>query len=235
LNQAKKPIEFRALPRGDEKKAKASKATVEAVEPAPKRSFQISPQTRNTLVVGGAIALAFFVLLSGPKENMGAHSAPHAASEIGTEESRVNRYLIDADMKHRMQMQKSELDNLASTKPIPQGARIERPDTRTLGVNLNGENAAEKVYEDLYGKQVSATPVSPEDRIEFKIAQKKWISEEERQERKQFVQNFIKQAYDAGWAIDLDENLVVVRVKPITNHPLMPLDQVLDKISKQGY
>ena len=101
--------------------------------------------------------------------------------------------------------------------------------------HLEQENSGEKVYNELYGGDRNKGPMTPEDRINLRLKEDQWMAAAEKQERKQYIQNFLKEAYDAGYAIDLDENLVVVRVKKVTSRPKETLDKVLENLARKGY
>ena len=70
------------------------------------------------------------------------------------------------------------------------------------------------------------------DRISAKLANRKWMNEMERAERIQFISSFIRSAYDRGYEVDIDSNLVVVGVRPINRNRVLNIDQVIDRLAK---
>lgn len=110
----------------------------------------------------------------------------------------------------------------------------EPDDGRTLGVQLDQENTAERIYEDLYGEKSTYADGTPEERINARLANRKWLNEVERAERLHFVKAFIRQAYDRGFEVELDQNLVVIGVKRI-GAKKVNIDEVLNRLAKQGH
>jgi hypothetical protein len=246
MGQSNKPIQFRTLPRSNEKesslKTKSSPGTAasKAEVIAQKRwAKPKNPMLRNYLIVGAALIAAFAILFNDPRpvEKASASKANKVKvrPDDNSPEALVNRYLQDADARREMAMKNRELENRASARPLGADAAVIPENDRQLGVTLDQENSAEKVYKDLYGHQDNHGPVSPEDRISMRLQEDQWLAQTEKQERKQYIQNFLKEAYDAGYAIDLDENLVVVRVKKVTSRPKESLDKVLENLARKGY
>lgn len=222
-----RPIQIKSLPRTGERPPPA----------LPERpSFQIKP---NQVIVGVAAILTTAVFLWDDREPAYNTIPSHPQEERvleGTPEARVNQFLNEAKMQQRMAMQSRELENKISSKPLGGGDMIIPDSKRPLGVTMDQEGAAEKVYQDIYGPEnKNRAPQTPEERINMRIEEERWMSQLERQERKQYVETFLKEAYDAGYAIDLDENLVVVRVRKVTSRPSQTLDQVLENLSRKGY
>lgn len=228
MGEPKKPVQIRALPRGG--KSEARKVTVDGPS---LKNLRVANSIRNGIVVLGSVVLGFWVLFNDEPKKGGVSNIPAVEK---AEQAKLEAYLKEAELKQKMAMRSRELENQQSATPIPSDAEIIKKDDRTLGVYLDTENREKKVYEDLYGNQDGKSKlVLPEDRINARLAQRKWITEEEKQEKKQWVQNFIKQAYDAGWAVEINEDLIVTKAKPVRDKPRMSLDQVIDKLSREGY
>lgn len=246
MGQPNKPIQIRVLPRANEKDSPpqqpkpAPGARPSKMDIAKQRWMRPkSPMLRTYLIVGGAVAVTFFILFSDPQpvEKTRASAAKTTVRlDDNSPEALVNRYLQDAEARREMAMKNRELENKITAQPLGNDAAV-RPqnDDRQLGVSLDQENTAEKVYKDLYGQDGNHGPISPADRISQRLQQDQWLAQTQTQERKQYVQNFIKEAYDAGYAIDLDENLVVVRVKKVTSRPKESLDKVLENLARKGF
>lgn len=246
MGQQNRPIQFRTLPRTNEKEpsfktkarsgksASKSEAVVESRSSKPK-----NPMLRNYIIVAAALIAAFAILFNDPKPVEKTSGAQSGKAKLRVEdnspEALVNRYLQDADARHDMAAKNRELENKVLARPLGADAAVIPENDRPLGVSLDQENSAEKVYKDLYGHQDNRGPMSPDDRINMRLQEDKWLAQTEKQERKQYIQNFLKEAYDAGYAIDLDENLVVVRVRKVTSRPKESLDKVLENLARKGF
>jgi hypothetical protein len=58
------------------------------------------------------------------------------------------------------------------------------------------------------------------------------MNEMERAEKIQFISNFIRSAYDRGYEVEIDANLVVVGVKKINHNKVLDINQVIDRLAK---
>lgn len=245
MGQSNRPIQFRTLPRSNEKESSlktksspgtsASKAEVVAKQ---RWSKPKNPMLRNYVIVAAALIAAFAILFNDPKpveKTQASGGKTRVRSDDHSPEALVNRYLQDADARREMAMKNRDLENKASARPLGADAAVIPENDRPLGVTLDQENSAEKVYKDLYGHQDNKGPMSPDDRINMRLQEDQWLAQTEKQERKQYIQNFLKEAYDAGYAIDLDENLVVVRVRKVTSRPKESLDKVLENLARKGF
>lgn len=232
MGAPKKDIQFRVLPRTNEAPKGASKKE----RPAPvAKKIAVNPMLRTYAVVGIAIMATFYALFLDSQPAMKTVPPENkTVQDDGSPEALVNRYLQEADARHHMAAKNSELENKISSRPLGPDAAVIPENDRQLGVSLEQENSADKIYNEIYGNGEKAAP-SPEDRINMKLKEDQWMAATEKQERKQYIQNFLREAYDAGYAIDLDENLVVVRVKKVTSRPKESLDKVLENLARKGY
>jgi hypothetical protein len=229
MSQPNKPIQFKVLPRSNEKAASQRK-------PKTLLSFLATPMGRNYAIVAVAVVVVSYFLFSDPQPVGNLKEVPNKAVQNMTPEDLVNRYLQDADARHNMEKKNSEMENKAGAHTLGPDAAVMPPENdRNLGVSLEQENSGEKVYKELYGNQQDRGTITPEDRINMRLKEEQWMAVAERQERKQYIQNFLKDAYDSGYQIDLDENLVVVRVKKVTSRPKQTLDKVLENLARKGY
>lgn len=233
MGQPSKPIQIRTLPRPNENPSQPDKRAEKAANKA-----RVHRLMRIYVGVGVTVALAFAILFWEPSEKapQKKSSGEMALGDEDSPEALVNRYLQEGRMKRQMEMQNRDLENKVFSKPLGKDATVVKDSDRTLGVSLEQENAAEKVYNDLYGQEgKSKGPISPDDRINMRIEQEQWLSVAQKQERKAYIQSFLKEAYDAGYAIDLDENLVVIKVRKVTSRPSQTLDKVLENLARKGY
>lgn len=222
MAKTSRPVQIKSLPRTGE-------------PPVPEAS-EAGLQPKH-VVIGAAVLLVLMIYMwddrNTPKP-MRPLGMPARQLEDGTPEARVNQFLAETAMKERMAEQSRDLENRISAKPLNAGDTEVPENKRPLGVTLDQEGAADRVYRDIYGPDRSRTPQTPQERINRMVEENHWMNQLEKQQRKAYVENFLKEAADAGYAIDLDENLVVVRVRKITAKPTKTLDQVLDDLARKG-
>ncbi len=238
MGQSGRPIRIRTLPRSNEKKT-AMDTSEKSAKRAAKKA-QLKHLSRTYVVVGVTTALTFAILFWDSPEN---HVSAIVKSDMGTTrrggetpEDMVNTFLKESQIQRKMEMHNRELENKVTTKPLGKEDQIVEESDRTPGVSLEMENREQKVYEDIYGPEgKNRGPTSPDDRIKMRIEQEQWLSQTQKQERKVYIQNFLKEAYDAGYAIELDDNLVVTRVRKVTSKPSQTLDKVLENLARKGY
>ena len=137
----------------------------------------------------------------------------------------------------KMMVQSTELANVqfkdANHDDSPEQLAAS-PDTRDYGVQLDADDSADRVYEDLHGEPAHYADTLPDDKINARLANRKWVNEQEREERRAFISNFIRSAYDRGYEVEIDQNLVVVGAHRINTSKKLNIDQVMDRLAKQG-
>jgi hypothetical protein len=108
-------------------------------------------------------------------------------------------------------------------------------DSRNIGVQFDQEDTASQVYADLNeDSEDNYANETPDDKINSRLATRRWVNELERAERIAFVRNYIRKAYEKGYEVQLDNNLVVVSVKKINKTEKVNIEQVLDKLAQKG-
>jgi hypothetical protein len=185
------------------------------------------------------IALSLAAFLVGA---MGLWSAPTGVERKPARHARlddslsalVNRHLTDTHMKHQLMKRKFELENrVTAPRKLGMDAETMPDDNHNYGVQLDSDDSAERLYEELnaehneYGDNL-------EEKINQRLANRKWLNEMEKAERLTFIKNFIRTAYDRGYEVQLDSNLVVTGVKRIHHPKQVNIEQVLERIAKQG-
>jgi hypothetical protein len=146
----------------------------------------------------------------------------------------VNRHMADTHMKEDMMRRKRELENRATApRKLQPDPDLLPDDTRSYGVQLDQDDSAERLYEQLNGNRPSYGD-NLEEKINQRLANRKWLNEQERAERITFVKNFIRQAYDRGYEVQIDSNLIVTGVRRIEHPKQFNIEQVLEKVAKQG-
>lgn len=150
----------------------------------------------------------------------------------GTPNDMVAKYLQESQLKTEMIRRARQLENMNSRGDASDSGAVDY-DPKNYGVQMDQEDTASKVFDDLHDSDAIPPELLPGDRINARLAKNKWTNELERNERITFVREFIKSAYAKGYEVQLDQNLVVVGVKKITNQKVN-IDQVLSKLAKQG-
>lgn len=147
----------------------------------------------------------------------------------------INRHMYNTHLKEEMMKRKLMIENqqmLAQRKTQNQYVLPEI--NPSYGVQMDQENSAEKVYQDLTGNSQSIRGVNIEEKVNTLLANRKWMNELERAERLTFVRNFIREAYNRGWEVQLDQNLVVTGVRRITTPQQVNIEQVLNRLAQKG-
>lgn len=152
-----------------------------------------------------------------------AHTRISASVERHLRESVLREEMI----KRRLQIENSHMPtDIASPEVSLEAQRLEPL--------MAQEKTHEQVFKDLDLNSQSYSDRSPDDRINARLANRKWLNEVERSERINFVRNFIRSAYDRGYEVTLNENLVVVGVRKIKKDRAVSIDQIMDRMAKQG-
>lgn len=219
------PIKIRTIPRSNEKPAAPA-----APAPAP-----VATKTRSlalllvltAIVVGG---FGFWQARQG-----GVTRKPQQSKDVDPVSASVQRHMYDTHLMEEMARRKSLIENQRSLSKRPGEEYAIVPDSdRNYGIQMDSEKTLERVYEDLDLNPATYRNDKIEDRINSRLANRRWVNEQEKAERIAFVRNFIRQAYDRGWEVQIDANLVVTGVRPIVQRNQVNIEQVLDRIAKQG-
>lgn len=146
----------------------------------------------------------------------------------------ISRHMQDTHLKETMMKRKFEWENRV-TAPSKLGGSVDQlpDDNRTYGVQLDQEDTSERLFEELNGNKGTYGD-KLDEKINERLANRKWLNQQEKAERIVFIKNFIRTAYDRGFEVQLDANLVVTGVKPIHHPKQVNIEQVLERIAKQG-
>lgn len=218
-------IKIRALPRGSEKKTQTK---------TPAAPTARTP--RYVVYVGAAATLLLSALLLAKTFNKPQTVVrAAAANQEDPANALVNRHLRDLEMKQEMRRQKQKLDALAMKDPsVTDDTAILSDPEKSYGVSLDSDKTIDVLYRDLNYRKPTAYDQTPEERISARLANRKWIREHERAERVNFVRNFIRSAYERGYQVEIDQNLVVVGVKKITEPKKVNIEQIIDRMARQS-
>lgn len=220
-------IKIRALPRKNEKKPETVPAET---KPAPPRWI---------IYVGTLSVLLFAMAIlwdAQPKKTMTASASKKVqqtemASTAARQNASVTRHMQESVMHQQMMVQAQQLEN-AKMKTRDLQADAYALDTKgNFGVQFDQEDTADRVYEDLNLNSKSYAEQTPDEKINARLANRRWVNELEKRERITFVKNFIKSAYDRGYEVEINENLVVVGVKRVSQTKKLNIDQIMDKIA----
>jgi hypothetical protein len=246
-------IKIRALPRGSEKPNSTSER-----KPGTKGPEKKATRWIVYVAIGSILAVTFvaaFHVLKNHATNLVRFQARNVrtavkplkkaakgehtdlASVNGDINDSVTRHLQDAEIKHEMMVRSREVENeqfSGAINELNEGDVAALPDPQNFGVQFDAEDSAAKVYNDLNDDASHFSNSLPVDKINAHLAQHKWLNQSERAEKIQFVGNFIRSAYDRGYEVQLDENLMVVGVRKINNTKTVNIDQVIDRLAKEG-
>lgn len=221
---AKKPFKIKVLPKKGEQ---AAVFQVSRSKKSKKKRKQSFPLGLFFLFIAGVAVIGLYWV------NMrGAPQSSNQASRL--EDQRLSRYLQDAQKKSELQSLEVEVENQStSTDELPTFMPLDTedvPEARRLGVELESDPSMERIYDELYGSSPGGKWLTPEERMSARLAERKWLYEFEKEERKMYIRNFIEAAKVAGYEIQINEDLIVTSVRPITSRPKIPLDKVLENI-----
>lgn len=193
--------------------------------------------------VMAAVAAALVLIhLDPPSKSAGVQHAHKDMSSTsgGALNDAINRHLQDAQIKRQIMMQTRAIENMrfkdAAADPDNEEAlAYALPDTEDYGVHMETDNTAERIYEDLHGEDAKPGEMLPVDKINARLADRKWLNETEREERIAFIANLIRGAYERGYELQFDQDLVVTGVRKLNKPKIVSISQVMDRLTKQGY
>jgi hypothetical protein len=234
-------IKIRTLPRGDEAEKKA-KAEVRP-KPEPKKQPQLQAEGIeepskgiNPLVIMAALsAVILGVVVFGP-----GNGGKAEMSSVNTAKpkmpSNVDKYYTEAEIKREMMIHQMEIMNYnfkaAASEPELTAEALATPNDGSFGVSMDSEDSASSVFADLNDSYYQSEEMSPADRINARLATRKWINENDRAERVAALAAIIKNAYDQGYELQINSDLVVTGVKKINNKRPLNINQALDRLAK---
>lgn len=237
MSQNDESIKIRTLPRKNEKSKDHA-----APSPAPAAKAVKSTSPRWIIYVGTTSCLLLAGVLFFDKPTDSKVAAANAqkvqqaemASTAARRNASVSRHMQESHMHRQLLVQAQQLENAKVKTTDLQADQFALDPARTFGVQFDQEDTADRVYEDLNLNGKSFGDSTPDDKINARLANRRWVNELEKRERITFVRNFIKSAYDRGYEVEINENLVVVGVKRITDTKKLNIDQIMDKLAKRG-
>ena len=230
-------FKIRVLPRGDEKST-----PIAPVVPSPKSELPVageSPDSSSskTLIYVAGVSLAVLgALLWLPQEPAAPTKTRQLSSTSDRINAGVNKHLQEAELKREMMIHQSEIENFKfkdAADNSPSHPEIwTAPEDRILGVDLESDKSAEEVFEDLNESKIVFNDNSPQDRINARLATRQWVNQTERAERIAFLANFIRSAYDQGYELQINQDLIVTGVKKVNRNRPVNINQVIDRLAK---
>lgn len=222
-------IQIKTLPRPSDKPAAAG----------PQAASAHSSESR-LFAIFGFVSLAFAIGLVGVwwhsrTEWIKSQSRQIANTAVDPETASINRSMYNTHMKEEMMKRRLLIENQQTWESRKDHSSYVLPEiSNNYGVQMDQENSAERVYKDLYGDTQKINGVNLDDKVNSLLANRKWLNELDRAERVTFIRNFIRAAYDRGWEVQLDQNLVVTGVRRITEPKQVNIEQVLNKLAQKG-
>lgn len=220
-------IKIRVLPRKNEKPEKAQSQTETTGS-----SARAIPRWTILVGMGSLVLLLAVILIDAPKVRPQKQVQNKSSSSVVIrEDDAVTRHLRESHMRREMLTQQRQLENLKlRTTDLEVDPNAVDP-TRVYGVQLDQEDITDRVFEDLNGTALKNQEITPDERIKARLVNRKWLNEYEKRERITYVKNFIRSAYEHGYEVELDQNLVVVSVRKVTQPRKVDIDQIIDKLA----
>ncbi len=227
MSQHDSSIKIRALPRKGEK---------------PKPKSEDKPSSPRWIIYVGtssAIILAMTFLFNEPEQKKSNTTVvskkvqqTDSASTASRRSASISRHLQESQMHRRLLEQAQVLENAkVRTRDLRADAYVADEDARKFGVQFDQEDSADRVFEDLNVNSKSFAEQTPDEKINAKLANRRWVNEVEKQERITFLKNYIKSAYDRGFEVEINENLIVVGVRRVNEAKKLNIDQIVDKFA----
>lgn len=240
--ESKQGLKIRALPRSNEKSASVTPEK----DTAKPKAIDSSSSGKRWIVYVGAVSFSVLIaVLSGALLLSYSHqvrpkisTTSLASLQRDVVNDRVSRHMQVSVAREEILKKRHELED---RELLRAGEDSERDDDRLAlnsgaiasGVQMDDEETNDRLYRDLNDRRlVQSKENSPDDRINARLANRKWINEHERAERIQFVRNYIRSAYDQGYEVEIDQNLTVVGVKRIARTKRLSIDEVLNRIGQ---
>lgn len=234
---SKKSFQIKVLPKKNAGPSVHSPDSNLNATPSPKRPRRKRPDERATSYTPVFVIVAIGLLgLLWMATNKKVNGPNRENASLSAETQKLNRFLQDGQKKMELNELGVTVENSASrSEELPAFLPLdsEGSERRPMGVELEQDPAMENVYNDLYGESRGASIQTPEERINSRLAEKKWVNKFEREEKKMFIRNFISSAREAGYEIELNDDLVVTKVRPITSRPKISLEKVIENLHNQ--
>jgi hypothetical protein len=92
-------------------------------------------------------------------------------------------------------------------------------------------DGSDDIYEEIFGDEaIYDNHLNPSERIEAKLLKMKMLEEYDYQQKLAYIEAFIKNAYEEGYQVEINDELEVVRIKKITTDEPYRGTATLDKL-----
>ena len=140
-------------------------------------------------------------------------------------EKYMDKQLQDGMKSSELSSLRTKLENKKWAPPI-EGERIglfqrEKPQLYKGYTRETPEDHASQVYEDIGHGESYEHRDHPGEKIEALLARRKFVEQYDKAQRQEYVRQFLKNAEEQGYLVQLNDQLEVVRVQEIpTDRPL---------------
>jgi len=129
---------------------------------------------------------------------------------------RINRHMQFTEKKTELRALAVEIENFELGSSLRPGEFGTSPTLYPYSAvrDFDSENYPERVYRDIYPSEGRYDdPVLPADRIASMIEQDRWLNKYEAEQRKAFVEAVKENARAAGYELEINDQLQVVKVQ----------------------
>lgn len=160
------------------------------------------------------LLLAGYLLYQGLQDADGEIRLSSISRKDPRVQERVNRHLEKTVEVMEMRKTRAIIEGTRSAMEYGTTKPVEAVQVRPEGVDLRRDSRAEIVVEDL-GREtrVHDLPRNPTDMIHSQLFAEDAQKAEDAAYRKEYARQFIQNAKNAGWDVQLDENYRVISVK----------------------
>jgi len=187
------------------------------------RDILIAFQENLVYVIGAGLAVLFVLLLTFTPslfQRQGSLSSasvdPRSGGTTDIANQIINRNLREDQALLDLRSHVTESENYQHKRRL-------NLDTAALDLNFDIEavdpnvyDGSADVYREIYGEEsLHDHHLNPRDRIEAKLQRLKMMEQYDFQQKLVFINGFIRNAYEAGYAVEINEQLEVVGIKTI--------------------
>lgn len=183
-------------------------------------SYEIKQLLLGSVIISCLLILFSYFLAHEKNIEVDVRVKPKTTQGISQNEAldRADYHLKTADMNRVIQQFKIELENRKSMdqKIKDQNMGEEELDPSRYGIQLEQEYGAADVgaYLEKTAKGQNSR-LNARDRIESRIAQQDYLKDYDGKYKKEFVNQFMNNMEEAGYDVQINDNLEVVRVRKI--------------------
>lgn len=200
---------------------------------SPQKEQKDNSKLLALLLFIGAGAMAFLYL--------GSDSGKKKFSEISATvksekyEKSVNKHLMVTNETMALQRQRMEIENARLAKDLDSTSAQPAYQAPTEGSNLNSENRAAEIANELgRGERKESANLNPDEIIQKEIFNAQQMEAYSKAYKEEYARQFVENARRGGYAVQLDDNFKVISVRPIRNPSQENESLVNDKFDSSG-